>query len=163
MKIDHWEHVSLLIRNQIDISEGKFDEEDELDGHTGKELERLGSGSSIQFRNIVLGAKQKPIKSFLEIEVAHGEDPAFRGFRKRFRKFLSMHPEATLNIYGLSITQDTTVSYIILIIRTLIKIVYRFRSSDTSKSHMNPKSPGKQILIISGAVPISKRSHDTIA
>jgi hypothetical protein len=57
MKVDHWQHVALLIRAQIDISEGKFDEDepDMLEDLEGS------SSSSQEFRNIVLGAKQKPL------------------------------------------------------------------------------------------------------
>jgi len=74
MKIDHWQHVALVIRAQIDISEGKFDEEDEENT-----LEENTSNPR-QFRNIVLGAKQTPL-SFSDIELTHSEDAAFRSPR----------------------------------------------------------------------------------
>jgi hypothetical protein len=72
MKIDHWQHVALVVRAQIDISEGKFDEEDEADA-----VLEENTSSPRQFRNIVLGAKQK-LLSFSAIELAHSEDAAFR-------------------------------------------------------------------------------------
>ena len=75
MKVDHWQHIALLIRAQIDISEGKFDE-DEPD--TLEDSEN-SSSSSQEFHNIVLGAKQKPC-SFSVIESTHSEDPAFKKF-----------------------------------------------------------------------------------
>jgi hypothetical protein len=75
MKIDHWQHIALLIRAQIDISEGKFDE-DEQDILEDVEV---SNSSSQEFRNIVLGAKQKPL-SFSAIESTHSEDPAFKKF-----------------------------------------------------------------------------------
>lgn len=108
MKIDHWQHVSLLIRGQIDISEGKFDEEDKADG-----LEERAIGSSPrQYRNVVLGAKQKPL-SFSDIESAHPEDAAFQKLQERFCKFLSITlPEKTLATYKLMFT-NLMVSWII--------------------------------------------------
>jgi hypothetical protein len=103
MKVDHWQHVALLIRAQIDISEGKFDED---------ELEMLedSEDSSQEFRNIVLGAKQKK-NSFSAIESTHSEDSAFKKFRERFCKFLSIAlPEKTMTVYKSIFTQDMTAS-----------------------------------------------------
>lgn len=107
MKIDHWQHVALVIRAQIDISEGKFDEEDEE-----STLEENTSNPR-QFRNVVLGAKQPSI-CFLTIELTHSEDPAFRRFRERFCKFLStVLPEKTYTAWISIFTQDTTVREVI--------------------------------------------------
>ena len=75
MKIDHWQHVALLIQAQINISEGKLDE-DEPD--TPEDLE-VSSSSSQEFHNIVLGEKQKPL-FFSIIELTHSEDSAFKKF-----------------------------------------------------------------------------------
>lgn len=106
MKIDHWQHVALLIRAQINISEGKFDE-DEPD--ILEDLE-VSSSSSQEFRNIVLGAKQKPL-SFSTIESTHSEDSAFKKFRERFCRFLStVFPEKTMVAYKSIFTQDVMVS-----------------------------------------------------
>jgi hypothetical protein len=106
MKVDHWQHVALLIRAQIDISEGKFDE-DEPDTLEDSED---SSSSSQEFSNIVLGAKQKPF-SFSAIESTHSEDPAFKKFRERFCKFLSIVlPEKTIVAYKSIFTQDLMVS-----------------------------------------------------
>jgi hypothetical protein len=106
MKVDHWQHIALLIRAQIDILEGKFDE-DELD--TLEDSEDSNS-SSQEFNNIVLGAKQKPL-SFSAIESTHSEDPAFQNFRERFCKFLSIVlPEKTMVAYKSIFTQDLMVS-----------------------------------------------------
>jgi hypothetical protein len=106
MKVDHWQHVALLIRAQIDISEGKFDE-DEPDTLEDSED---SSSSSQEFRNIVLGAKQKPL-SFSAIESTHSEDSAFKNFRERFCKFLSIAlPEKTKVVYKSIFTQDLLVS-----------------------------------------------------
>jgi hypothetical protein len=109
MKIDHWQHVSLLIRAQIDISEGKFDEEDPLDAAFNE------SSNPNQFRNIVLGAKQKPL-SFSNIQSLRSEDPAFQKFQERFCHFLSVvFPEKTLAEYKLIFAQDKTVSFLKII------------------------------------------------
>ena len=106
MKVDHWQHVALLIRAQIDISEGKFDE-DEPDALEDSEDFR---SSSQEFRNIVLGAKQKPL-SFSAIESTHSEDSAFKKFREQFCKFLSIVlPEKTMVVYKSIFTQDMLVS-----------------------------------------------------
>ena len=106
MKVDHWQHVALLIRAQIDILEGKFGE-DEPEMFEDSED---SSNSSQEFHNIVLGAKQKPL-SFSVIESTHSEDPAFKKFRERFCKFLSIVlPEKTMIIYKSLFTQDVTVS-----------------------------------------------------
>ena len=106
MKIDHWQHIALLIRAQIDISEGKFDE-DEPD--ILEDLED-SSSSSREFRNIVLGAKQKPL-SFSAINSAHSEDLAFKRFRERFCGFLSIVlPEKTMVAYKSIFTEDVMVS-----------------------------------------------------
>src|ERR1700691_1338083 len=115
MKIDHWQHVALIIRAQIDISEGKFDEDD-LDMQLEENLE-VTSGVR-QFRNIVLGARQKPL-SFGAIESLHSEDPAFKGFQERFCIFLSMAllPEKTVSNYMSIFTQEAKVSQIILQLR----------------------------------------------
>jgi len=103
MKIDHWQHVSLIIRAQIDISEGKFDEDEEPDASSED------SDSSSQFRNIVLGAKQRPL-SFSAIQSTHSEDPAFRKFQDQFCQFLSIvHQGKTVLEYRSIFTQDTTV------------------------------------------------------
>ena len=109
MKVDHWQHVALLIRAQIDISEGKFDE-DEPD--MLKDSAAAGTSSSSQeFHNIVLGMKQKPL-SFSAIESTHSEDSAFKKFQERFCKFLSIVlPEKTLVAYKSIFTQDLMVSY----------------------------------------------------
>jgi hypothetical protein len=108
MKVDHWQHVALLIRAQIDISEGKFDE-DEPD--TLEVSEGSSSSSSQEFRNIVLGAKQKSV-SFSTIESTHSEDSAFKKFRERFCKFLPVVlPEKTMVAYKSIFTQDTMVSF----------------------------------------------------
>ena len=102
MKIDHWQHVALVIRAQIDISEGKYDEEDEANAEV---LE------GPQFRNIVLRAKQKLV-SFSVFESTHSEDAAFKKFQERFCKYLSaVHPEKTFAAYMSIFTQDTRVSY----------------------------------------------------
>jgi hypothetical protein len=107
MKVDHWQHVALLIRAQIDISEGKFDEDDEPDMLDDSEN---SSSSSQEFRNIVLGAKQKPL-SFSAIEATHSEDLAFKKFRERFCKFLSIVlPEKTMVAYKSIFAQDVMVS-----------------------------------------------------
>ena len=105
MKIDHWQHVSLLIRAQIDISEGKFDEdEDELDTSS----EEIGS-SSREFRNIVLGAKQKP-HLLSTVELSHSQDPAFKKFQDQFCKFLSvMLPGRTASAYKSIFAQEAMV------------------------------------------------------
>ena len=106
MKVDHWQHVALLIQAQIDISEGKFDEDepDILEDLEGS------SSSSQEFCNIVLGAKQKPL-SFLAIKSAHSEDLAFKRFRERFCRFLSVvFPEKTMVAYKSIFTQDVMVS-----------------------------------------------------
>ena len=106
MKIDHWQHIALLIRAQIDISEGKFDEDepDTLEVSEGSTI------SSQEFRNIVLGAKQKSL-SFSAIESMHSEDSAFKKFRERFCKFLAVVlPEKTMVAYKSIFTQDTMVS-----------------------------------------------------
>ena len=106
MKVDHWQHIALLIRAQIDISEGKFDD-DEPDKLEDSED---SSSSSQEFRNIVLGAKQKPL-SFSAIESTHSEDSAFKKFRERFCKFLSIVlPEKTMVAYKSIFTQDLLVS-----------------------------------------------------
>lgn len=106
MKVDHWQHIALLIRAQIDISEGKFDEDEP---HMLEDSEDSGS-SSQEFRNIVLGAKQKPL-SFSAIESTHSEDSAFKKFRDRFCRFLSIVlPEKTMAAYKSIITQDAMVS-----------------------------------------------------
>ena len=75
MKVDHWQHIALLILAQIDISEGKFDE----DEPEMLEDSDVSSSSSQEFCNIVLGAKQKPL-SFSAIESTHSEDSAFKNF-----------------------------------------------------------------------------------
>ena len=106
MKVDHWQHVALLIRAQIDILEGKFDEDepDMLDDSENS------SSPSQEFRNIVLGAKQKPL-SFSAIESTHSEDLAFKKFQERFCKFLSIvHPEKTMVAYKSIFAQDVMVS-----------------------------------------------------
>jgi len=104
MKVDHWQHIALLIRAQIDISEGKFDE-DEPDI-----LGEDSNSSNQEFRNIVLGAKQKPL-SLSAIELANSEDPAFTKFRERFCKFLStVLPGKTIVAYKSIFTQDAMVS-----------------------------------------------------
>jgi hypothetical protein len=108
MKIDHWQHVALLIRTQIDISEGKFDEDDPDDPQL-EDLETI-THSSDHFRNIVLGAKQKPL-SFAAIESLHSGDPAFKQFRKHFCVFLSISlPTETVGTYNSTFTQETMVS-----------------------------------------------------
>ena len=156
MKIDHWQHIVLLIRAQIDISEGNFDE-DEPDA-----LDSENSSSSSQFRNIVLGAKQKPL-SFSAIESTHSEDSAFKKFRERFCKFLSIVlPVKSIVAYKSIFAQDAMVSKIVFTMAQWelgLICGYRFRSTDTSKSPMNPKSPGKLLPIIFAVIPISKRSH----
>jgi hypothetical protein len=106
MKIDHWQHVALVIRAQIDISEGVYDEEDEADAD---DLE------DPQFHNIILGAKQQ-LLSFSTIESSHSEDAAFKKFQERFCKYLSAvfpRPKKTSAAYMLIFTQDTRVSQII--------------------------------------------------
>jgi hypothetical protein len=106
MKVDHWQHIALLIRAQIDISEGKFDE-DEPDTLEDSED---SSSSSKEFSNIVLGAKQKPL-SFSAIESTHSDDSAFNKFRERFCKFLSIVlPEKTMVAYKSIFTPDLLVS-----------------------------------------------------
>lgn len=106
MKIDHWQHVALVIRAQIGISEGKFDEDDDTVDHALQE----DTINPRQFRNIVLGAKQKPL-SFSVIESTHSEDAAFQKLRDRFCKFLAaILPENTLATYKSIFTGDTTVS-----------------------------------------------------
>jgi len=108
MKIDHWQHVALVIRAQIEISEGKFNEDDSEPDVCG---DSEGSNSSSkEFRNIVLGAKQKPL-SLSAIESTNSEDSAFTKFRDRFCKFLStVLPGKTVVAYKLIFTQDTMVS-----------------------------------------------------
>ena len=109
MKVDHWQHIALLIRAQINISEGKFDE-DEPEMLEDSDVCHVSSSSSQEFHNIVLGAKQKPL-SFSAIESTHSEDSAFKNFRERFCKFLSTTlPEKTLIVYKSIFTQDVTVS-----------------------------------------------------
>ena len=106
MKIDHWQHIALLIRSQIDISEGKFDE-DEPDILEDSED---ASSSSRVFHNIVLGAKQKPL-SFSAIKSTHSEDVAFKRFQERFCGFLSIvFPEKTMAAYKSIFTEDVMVS-----------------------------------------------------
>ena len=66
--------------------------------------------SSQEFRNIVLGAKQKPL-SFSAIESAHSEDSAFKKFRERFCKFLSIIlPEKTMVAFKSIFTEDLKVN-----------------------------------------------------
>jgi branched-subunit amino acid aminotransferase/4-amino-4-deoxychorismate lyase len=102
MKIDHCQHVALLIRNQIDISEGKFDEDD-----PAEEDEKIVTNS---FRNIILGAKQKPL-SFATIEALHSGDPAFEHFQEHFCSFLSiLLPTETVGIFKSIFTQEAMVS-----------------------------------------------------
>jgi hypothetical protein len=118
MKIDHWQHVALLIRAQIDISEGRFDE-DEPDA---LEDSKDSSSLSQEFRNIVLGAMQKPL-SFSAIESTHSEDPAFKKFRERFCRFLSIVlPEKTMVAYKSIFTQDHLVSFKKFTMRTRANI-----------------------------------------
>jgi hypothetical protein len=109
MKVDHWQHVALIIRAQIDISEGKFDEDDPDDPDV-LQLENLaGLHSRNEFHNIVLGAKQKPL-SFAAIESLHSGDPAFKKFQERFCSFLSMLlPTKTVGSYKSIFTSETTV------------------------------------------------------
>ena len=108
MKVDHWQHIALLIRAQIDISEGKFDEDEP--GMLEDPEESDSISSSQEFRNIVLGAKQKPL-SFSAIESAHSEDSAFKKFRERFCKFLSIIlPEKTMVAYKSIFTEDLKVN-----------------------------------------------------
>jgi hypothetical protein len=109
MKNDHWQHVSLVIRAQIDISEGKFDEDDDED--VDEEL-NFNTNSSGRFRNIVLGAKQKPL-SFAAIESQHSTDPLFKRFREQFCLFLSvLLPEKTVGAYKSIFHEEATVSSI---------------------------------------------------
>jgi len=103
MKIDHWQHVALIIRAQIDISEGKFDEDDP------DVLQDLDPDSSDGFRNIILGARQKPL-SFAAIESLHSENTAFKRFRQCFCTFLSIIlPAKTVATYKSIFTEETTV------------------------------------------------------
>ena len=104
MKIDYWQYVSLIIQAQIDISEEKFDKDEEPDASS------KDSGSSSQFHNTVLGAKQRPL-SFLAIQSTHSEDPAFWKFQDQFCQFLSIvHLGKKVLEYRSIFTQDTTVS-----------------------------------------------------
>lgn len=134
MKFDHLQHVALLIRAQIDISEGKFDE-DEPDA-----LED-SSSSSQEFRNIVLGAKQKPI-SFSAIESLatysdSAEDSAFKKFRERFCKFLSIVlPEKTMVEYKSIFTQDELVSKIFFTMGTWANLVVTDFGVQIPQSHL---------------------------
>jgi hypothetical protein len=107
MKIDHWQHVALLIQTQIGISEGKFDEDDDLALQLEDPDIKIGTNS---FRNIVLGAKQKPL-SFATIKALHSGDPAFEHFQEHFCSFLSiLLPTETVGIYKSIFTQEAMVS-----------------------------------------------------
>jgi hypothetical protein len=106
IKIDHQQHVALLIRTQINISEGKFDEDDlalqleDPDVNIGRKV----------FRNIELGAKQKPL-SFAVTEALHSQDPAFKHFWKHFCSFLSiLLSTETVGTYKSIFTQEAMVS-----------------------------------------------------
>jgi hypothetical protein len=105
MKVDHWQHIALLIQAQIDIMEGRYDE----DEPEALEDSEKSSSSSQEFRNIVLGAKQKPL-SFSAIESTHSEDSAFKKFRERFCNFLSKVLGKSTVIYKSIFNQDVKVS-----------------------------------------------------
>jgi hypothetical protein len=105
MKIDHWQHVALLIRTQIDISEGKFDEDDLAIQLEDPDV-NIGTNS---FGNIVLGAKQKPL-SFAATEALHSGDPAFEHFQEHFCSFLSILLPKEDGTYKSIFTQEAKVS-----------------------------------------------------
>jgi hypothetical protein len=112
MKIDHQQHVSLLIRNQINMSEGKFDEDDYLFQLEDPDMD-IGTNS---FCNIVLGAKQKPL-SFAKIEALYsGSDAAFEHFQAKFCSFLSILLPTEPGVYEATFTQAAMVGQNILTI-----------------------------------------------
>src|SRR5271155_456631 len=80
MKIGHYQHVAMVIRNNIDILDGKFNDDNE------EQLEKKN-----EFFNVVLGAAQRPV-SVLDIEQMYPNDPAFLKFREKFCKFLETVP-----------------------------------------------------------------------
>ena len=159
MKVDHWQHIALLIQAQIDILEGKFDE----DEPEMLEDSDVSSSSSQEFHNIVLGAKQnhslfQPLSQHI-LKTQHSKIS-----ENDFVNFFQQHshtPREDIDCLQVNIHPrcDGKLNCFDYYGKIGSYGGCRFRSSDTSKSPMSPKLPGKLLLIIFAAIPISKRSH----
>ncbi|KAF8961518.1 hypothetical protein BDZ97DRAFT_1921202 [Flammula alnicola] len=86
MHIDHRWRISKLIRFQIDLYDGKFNEDPEVDIEDSRP-DTMKPGSSFKCRHIIFGAVQKRC-SFKDISAAHADDPAFTRFLIKFSHFL---------------------------------------------------------------------------
>jgi hypothetical protein len=88
MELDQWSRISKSIRFKIDIFDGKFDEDSDVDvGMEDSRPDTMKPGGSFKSGHIVLGAVQKRC-SLKDIAAAHEDDPAFTRFQYKFSQFI---------------------------------------------------------------------------
>jgi hypothetical protein len=86
MELDQWSRISKSIRFRIDVFDGKFDDDNDVNMEDSRP-DTMKLGGSFKSGNIVLGAVQKR-RLLKEIAVEHADDPAFTGFQHKFIRFI---------------------------------------------------------------------------
>jgi hypothetical protein len=82
MELDQWSRISKSIRFKIDVIDGRFDEDADVNMEDSRP-DTIKPGGSFKSGHIVLGAVQKRCL-LKEIAAAHADDPAFTRFQYKF-------------------------------------------------------------------------------
>ena len=115
MELDQWSRISKSIRFKIDVVDGKFNEDVDVDMEDSQP-DTMKLGGSFKSGHIVLGAVQK--RCLLnQIAAAHADDPAFTRFQYKFSQFIRVENFSKFSNEGMDMILDPSA---IVCIQTLI-------------------------------------------